>query len=371
MKKNRHLLSVSFKTGLTAVLAGLALFLLWPQASLRDAQGEYHPGEEGKASGPPGAAAVELLYPAPGNLTRTLRFPGYLEPDTRVTVRPQTSGVIQSLSVEIGDRLEEGSVLAMIDPSALTLNYRIADAGFELARSSLTKLKRIYEANGLSLQEYEEAVSQYEISRNQRDLALLQLGFAEVTAPLTGTVLQIHSSQGSLASPEAPILTLGDLSFLKVEAAVPEEYYEMFHTGAAKWRVRLIRQADPPVVREAELFRLSPLIDPESRSFQVVCRVDNRDQRLKPGMAVKAEFIIHEERGLTLPVSALRRGNRLFYLDKDSSSVRAVTLTSPLFDGQLLEVPGELEEKPFVVYGPENLEPGDQVIPVPPVMESP
>lgn len=373
MKKKKPILSISLKTTLTALLAALALFLIWPQEWSRDPGGEPLPGED-RASG--GAAAVEILYPAPGNLTRTLRFPGYLEPDTSVTVRPQASGVILELPVTMGDRLEEGALLAKIDPSSLTLNYRIADAGFELARSSLDKLKRIYEANGLSLREYEEAVSQFEISRSQRDLALLQLGFAEVTAPLAGTVLKIHSSQGSLASPEVPLLTMADLSYLKMEAAVPEEYYEKFHEEASQWRVRIIRDGDPPVIREARLFRLSPLIDPESRSFQVVCRVDNRDRKLKPGMAVKVEFIVHQERGLTLPVSALRRGNRLFYLEAETvaegaAKVQAVTLPTSLFDGQLVEVPGYLAEKPFIVFGPENLEPGDTVFPVPPVAEVP
>ena len=371
MKKPGPILSVSLKTTLTAILTGLALFLLWPQGLLQDAAGEGLPEQDRDSSGPGGPVAVELLYPAPGDLTRTLRFPGYLEPDASVTVRPQASGVIQSLPVTLGDSLEEGALLAKIDPSALTLNYRIAETGFELAQSSLTKLRRIYEANGLSLKEYEEAVSQYEISRNQRDLALLQLGFTEVTAPLSGTVLKIHSSQGSLASPEAPLLTMADLSYLKMEAAVPEEYYEKFHEEASEWQVRIIRDSAPPIIREARLYRISPLIDPESRSFQVVCRVDNRDQRLKPGMAVKAEFIVHQERGLTLPVSALRRGNRLFYLDKDSPEVKSLTLTSPLFDGELLEVPEYLADRPFIVFGPDNLEPGDTVFPVPPIVDAP
>jgi len=371
VKKKSPLLSISLKTALTALLAGLVLFLLWPQESIRDAAGAPPPEESRVSSGPAGAAAVEILYPAPGKLTRSLRFPGYLEPDTSVTVRPQASGVILNLPVAMGDRLEEGALLALIDPSALTLNYRIADAGFELARSSLAKLQRIYEANGLSLREYEEAVSQFEISRSRRDLALLQLGFAEVTAPLSGTILKIHSSQGSLASPEAPLLTMADLSYLKIEAAVPEEYYEKFHEEASEWQVRIIRDSEPPVIREARLHRLSPLIDPESRSFQVVCRVDNRDQKLKPGMAVKTEFIVHQAQGLTLPVSALRRGNRLFYLEQGSPDVRSLTLAEPFFDGELLEVPGYLAENPFIVFGPETLEPGDTVFPVPPVAEGP
>lgn len=365
MKNLRHILAISVKSFLIAALLGTALFLAWGDAT----GNEDALRESGDPSPTPpnpgeGGAVVELLYPTRGRLSRTLRFPGFLEPDTTVTVRPQTSGILEELGVEMGDKLAKGDIIGRIDPSSLDLNLKIAEAGFSLAESSLSKLERIYRSNGLSLQEYEEALSQFEISRTRRDLARLQLGFSEITAPFSGTVLKIHSPRGTLTSPEVPVITLGDLSRLKVKVAVPEEYYEKFHGKAWTWRIRIIREGEEITVTEAELFRLSPVIDPESRSFEAVCRLENPEERLKPGMVVKAEFIVEEEEGAYLPITALKGGSRLYYLEGDGSGVKSLPLSSPVYDAERVKVPAALADRPFVLLGPENLKEGDPVTPL-------
>lgn len=308
---------------------------------------------------------VELASPESGILSLTLSFPTYIEPDSSTTISPQASGILELLEVEIGDVLEQGDPIGKIDSSSLSLNLRIAEAEFKLAQSNMTKLQKLYDANGMSQKEYEEALSYQEISRNKRDLARLQLGFSGITAPFSGTVLKIHTSEGTLVSPGMPIITMGDLSFLKVRANIPEEYYERFHSGVGEWKIRVIRRESGGFSTDATLFRISPVISPGSRSFEVVSRIDNTEQRLKPGMVVKVEFTVSEEEGFYLPVKALQGRDTLYYIMSEEGEVIEYQFSSPIYDENRIRVPDELQGYQFVVFGPENLKAGDRVRGVP------
>jgi RND family efflux transporter MFP subunit len=95
------------------------------------------PGLKPGQAGPASAVAVGVVRPRPGGLDRTTRQPCTVQAFSRVDLSPEVPGVLRGLSVDIGDRLKRGQVLAKIDAPQLALGERQAAAALRQARGQV------------------------------------------------------------------------------------------------------------------------------------------------------------------------------------------------------------------------------------------
>jgi len=273
---------------------------------------------------PPEAAPIPVrtARPAFGDLVRTLNLNAHVESETMVTVLPLVSGVLQELLVDVGQPVKKGQLVARIDAQRYELQLQQAEAAYYSAKSSYERLGSLYRANAATQQSYEQAKGQYEAYQSQYELARIQLDYASVKSPVDGVVLVKHMPAGSLAAPERPLVTIGDLGDLVLRARVPERYYEAFLSGKDSMRIDIRRNGGGEY--RGTIRSISPFVSAETKNFEVVVTIGKGPDVLRPGMFVSLEFELARWPGVySLPFEALA-GGRLWW-------VAAGTAKSELF----------------------------------------
>lgn len=179
-----------------------------------------------------------------------VRATGVVKPriGAEVRVGSRISGVVRRLFVRIGDRVEKGQLLAELDSRELRARRDQADASLALARANLAfseadlrrkrelAASRIIASSELDVAERVQAVAEQQLRQAEADLelAITQLGYARIHAPITGVVSSISTQEGETvaASFAAPtFVTLLDLDRLEVWAYVDETDIGRIRTG--------------------------------------------------------------------------------------------------------------------------------------------
>lgn len=304
---------------------------------------------KGQVASPPESPPVPVrtARPSHGDLVRSLELNAHVESETMVTVLPLVSGVLQQLFVEVGQPVAKDQIVARIDAQRFELQLKQAQAAYLSAKSSYERLSQLYAAKATSQQSYEQAKGQYEAYASQYELARLQLDYANVKSPVDGVVLVKHLAAGSIAAPERPLITIGDLGDLVVRARVPERYYESFSAGGGPERITVRRPGGgvfPGSVRS-----VSPFVSAETKNFEVSVAIGGDSGALRPGMFVTVAFELERWPGVySLPFEALG-GGRLWWVEEGKAR------SEPFQPGDASEaafaVPAEWADRDFIVEG--------------------
>jgi RND family efflux transporter MFP subunit len=343
----RRLVSVLKYIILLSVIAGL----LWFYQSFMQPQ-----PKEVFIPTPP----VEVIGPRLGDLRETIRLSGYAEARKLVTVLPQVGGQLSSLYAKEGQRVFSGDLLAVIDRTSYQLQADQAEAAYLSAQSSYERVKKLFESGAATQQNYDQAKAQYENYRTQYELARLQLEYTNVTAPIAGTVLTSHSTEGSLVGTQTPIATIADLSGQQIRVRIPEVYYDLFVQRRENIRTE-IRRPGSSFATTGRILRVDAYIDAQSRSFEAVCSIDQPGD-LRPGMYVEVICIIEEYEDLyILPYETMTTGNILWYVDPEDSRAYSIEIDPAVETEEGFSIPARYRDYLFIREGQHFLRESQQV----------
>ncbi len=302
---------------------------------------------------------VKTMKPIAGDFSHTISFNGHIESNTMVTVLPLVSGILKELPVEPGQQVKKNEVIARIDAERFELQLQQAKAAWLNAKSTYERVAQLFAAQATSLQNYEQAKAQYDAYSSQYDLAKLQLEYTAVKSPIDGVVLAKHLTAGSLAAPERPLVTIGDINNLIVKVKIPEKYFEIFSSKTKITQIFIIRN-------ETEKYRgaiqsISPFISPDTKNFEVTVTIQDTQKILRPGMFVKIEIeLARVPHVLMLPVSALIGSNRVWYVQDGKAYSDQIELT--YFSDEYFVIPDKWRERDCIIEGAAFLREGSPVI---------
>ena len=297
------------------------------------------------------AAMIGLAFRGRGEATRLVTAPvergdiadvvgatGVLQAVTTVQVGSQVSGTIKELLADFNSTVRKGEVIARLDPALFQArvaqaraNLVSARADVERARATVVDANQKYErAQALSKQDLvpasdlesakatydgaraqllanEAAVSQSEAALNQ---AQVDLGHTVITAPIDGVVLarNVDVGQTVAASLQAPVLFViaNDLTRMQVNASIDEADIGRVKAGQ-EVTFRVDAFPDETFRGRLEQVRLQPVTVQNVVTYNTIVAVDNKGQRLMPGMTATVSVIVDERKNaLRLPAAALR-----------------------------------------------------------------
>ncbi|MEZ5934103.1 MAG: efflux RND transporter periplasmic adaptor subunit [Alphaproteobacteria bacterium] len=199
------------------------------------------------------AATVMTSPVVIGDIEKSVLATGILKPSKLVAVGAQVSGRITSVPVELGQKVEEGALLADIDSTTQSNELRTAkaalasmraqrvekEASLVLAEQTLARQQRMVAQKAVSQADVESAEAEVKITEAQItaldaeideaevavETAEANLGYTRITAPIDGTVLALVSQEGQTvnATQSAPtIVILGQLEHMTVRAEISE-----------------------------------------------------------------------------------------------------------------------------------------------------
>ena len=263
---------------------------------------------------------VEVVYPQLEQSRQVLQLTGTVEAAQHAGLATQQSGLIASLHVEVGDRVAKGAKLLTLDDTLARLGQAEAAASVEVARVALAEAKRLYEeVLALSKQKVIAetligerraglAQARAELARQQANLASQQEVVRRHTlyAPFAGVIATRNADIGEWVSQQTAVLTLVQQHQLRLNVAIPQEYYGQL-VDQANIAVTVTPDFANAQAIKASLSRLVAVSNSQSRTL--TAHIDLPDNaRLLAGMSAKAELELPLSREdlVWLPKSAIK-----------------------------------------------------------------
>jgi len=342
-----------------------------------------------RGGGGRGPMTVELAKASRTSLAEEITVVGNLIGDATVSVVPRAAGRLQDLSVRLGDRVNRNERIAKIEDfeiveqvkqaeaaqqvSLATIRQREAD--LQLAETSVERSRSLFERQLLPKQTLDDNEARYQAALAQLDLARAQnaqskarldelrinLANTVITSPVNGFVAKRNVDPGAFVSQQTPVADVVDISRVRLVANVVEKDLKELTSGND---ARVQVDAFPGETFAGRIARVSPVLDPATRTAPIEIEIANPTFRLKPGMYARVGITTQtKKQALVLPASAVvdlggRRG--VFQLQNETAVFRTVTVGSE--QGSVVEILAGLAEGDEVIStGAGALRDGDRV----------
>ncbi len=154
------------------------------------------------------------------------RFPGKILPLNYSKLAFEVAGKIDSVNVDIGDAVQQGDILAFLDPSEMQASLNQAIARYDLADQALKRFKDLKEQGFISNQELDRASSDFLIAKAQVDFYSVKLEQTKIRAPFDGFIQDRFFDAGTVISPGVAILEIIDSTSVEAHVSVPTDVIE-------------------------------------------------------------------------------------------------------------------------------------------------
>lgn len=271
------------------------------------------------------------------DIKTTITATGTIEPVTQVEVGTQVSGIIAKIYVDYNSVVKKGQVIAELDKTNLVSELTSAQSNLANAQSNLTyqtanfnRYKTLYEKGLVSANDYEsarltfqQAQAAVKVQTQNVQKARTNLGYATITAPIDGVVLNRAVEEGQTVASSFSTPTLftiaQDLTDMRVIANVDEADIGGIVDGQ---RVTFTVDAFPDDTFNGVVTQVRQEATTESNvvTYEVVISAPNNDLKLKPGLTANVTvYTLEKNNVLTIPSKALRFMPSDKLLSKDQS----------------------------------------------------
>ena len=358
--------------------------------------------------------SVAVAKATRGDVAQALTIEAEFRPFQEIDVHAKVSGYLKSISVDVGDRVQAGQLLAVLEipelqdeiqqDQAVTrrgedevkraqADLERTESAHEVAHLAATRLATVRKErpNLIAQQDIDEAtghdrVAEAQVSTAKAALASAQqqvqvaragqnktetlFAYARITAPFAGVITHRYADTGAMIqagtssqSQAMPLVKLSQNSVLRLTIPVPESAVPHIHLGVpVSVTVAVIGKTFPGTVA-----RFADKVDEQTRTMQTEVDVKNPDLQLVPGMYASVVLTLAAEKHvITVPVQAVdRTGDTASVLLVDANGrlqTRAITLGIEAPDR--IAVLSGLQDNELVVVGSRSqLKAGSRVAP--------
>jgi RND family efflux transporter MFP subunit len=323
---------------------------------------------------------VAVVTPQRGGETRELVLPGNVDAFYSAAIHSQVMGYVQEWRKDIGAKVHQGDVLAVVDTPELDDRIAVAQSELAKAKANLALAKvtaarwdSLRHTAAVSQQEADEKDSdaraqaaQVDAAQSNVDRLKAQKAFSNIVAPFDGVVTARNVDVGSLVRADGvdtpPLFTVADIHQMRVYVPVPETYAASLKDGM---KATLELPEYPDRKFDATIETTSHAIDRKSRSLLVELTADNKDGALSPGAFARIRFELPPDPNtLTIPASAIVfRGDapQVAAIGRDNRvSLKKVQIMRDL--GTEVEITGGLnQDERIVANPPDSIGNGEEV----------
>jgi len=331
----------------SASVAGLSLLLVCGCSNFR---------ANSAAASLPSAVPAHLYTVTEETTRRRVQAVGSLYPLEESTLSAQVEGRVSEVLADVGDTVEEGQPLILIDERELRFeverqqglvrqvraqldlgpndpppqdshqlaSVRKAEADRFDAQRKYERAQALFKDDLISQQQFDEVASRYQNAQASYELALQEierlkallisseasehlaekkLTDATIRAPYPGSVTSRTVHPGEYLKVQSPVIVLVRTDRLRARLAVPERWAGWVKDGAL---VDLRVEALPTDLFQGRITRINPAVSQDSRTFEAEAIIENREARLKPGFFVQASIPSEkEENTISVPEAAV------------------------------------------------------------------
>jgi RND family efflux transporter MFP subunit len=226
--------------------------------------------------------------------SRTVQIPATLRGYVETPVYAKIAGYLKTISVDKGDRVRSGQVIAMLDSPELDEQVNNARATYNLQRITDRRNQTLQREGVIAAQTADEARAAMLEAKATLDQLTAMQQYKLIRAPFDGIVTERYVDPGHLipqetapSSANTPVVAIATLSPLRVYANIPQSVAPFVHDG------------DPATITVTEfpqrkfmgaVTRHPPALTSATRTMLVEVDLPNQDHALLPGMYASMEF---------------------------------------------------------------------------------
>jgi cobalt-zinc-cadmium efflux system membrane fusion protein len=317
--------------------------------------------------GSPVRTSVAVESVAAQDVQRNLVLPAVVEADPArlIKVLPPLAGRVTQLKVQLGQQVEAGQPLVVIDSPDLASAYADYDRAkvlLSLALKSRDRQRGLVKIGGAADKDLQQSETDYATvgaELRRAEARLKEIGVEAETAdktrtmtinaPMAGSIIDLAVAPGAFWNDAtAALMTVADLGTVWVTAGVPEKDTALVAKGQA---VDVSFTAYPAEVFKGQVLFVSDVLDLDTRRTKVRIAFVNPDTRLKPGMFANVSFHAPARRAVAVPTSAL--------VVKDDASQVLVEVAPWTFEARTVEIAFQQGDRAVLSSG---VTAGDRVV---------
>ncbi len=339
---------------------------------------------------------VSIVTVKPERTAITSELPGRIVATRSAQVRARVPGIVLERVFTEGTDVEAGDVLFRIDPAPLEAAYQAAAANLQSAEAALFEARQtekryapLVKQNAISRQQYDQAVAarrQAEALVAQQKAALdkakLDLGYATVTAPISGRIGNALVTEGALVGQgePTPMALIQQLDPIYVDFTQSSSQLLQLHEAILAGKltasdiestpVTLVLPTGARYAHEGKLLFSGISVDPTTGQISLRAEFPNPDKLLLPGMYVRgqiAQGVV--DNVISVPIQAIQRnpdGSAYVYVVDENNTVQPRPIVAGAMMSDRWVVESGLQPGDRVVLNRfQQLRPGAPVQPVP------
>ena len=292
-------------------------------------------------------------------------FVGIVEEREGTAVSFTSMGVVKRVLVNEGQTVSRGQLIAEIDDTQARNLLSGAEAAMNQANDALERFKMLHDNGSLPEVQWVEIQSKVAQAKSQLEVAKKNLADCRLTAPVSGIIGKKLVGAGETAMPSQAVVTILDISSIKVKVSVPEA--EISSINASTPSTIAVEAAQATV--SGGKIEKGIQADALTHTYEVRINVQNADRKLLPGMVASVKFDavsqqLTEQKLVSVTAVQKRVDGSLFVwtVAKDSTAHRT-TVSTGLPQGNRMMITNGIENGMRVVTeGYQKLSEGTKVI---------
>lgn len=238
------------------------------------------------------------------NIDQNLSLVGSLTAFSEVAISSEIQGTITSVKVELGQKVSNNTVIATIDDRIKKLNVNSAKLDLDKKQKDYDRYKNLFAGGTATEQELDNARVAYENAVIALEKAEKELSDATIVSPSQGIITEKHIEKGNYVNNGSPIVSMVDISKLKVNLNVSETNVYKLNLGDV---AEVSTSVYPNVTFKGNINFISPKGD-DSHNYKVEMVLQNSNEYpLKAGTFVKVKISLPSKgNSLYIPREALQ-----------------------------------------------------------------
>lgn len=241
-------------------------------------------------------------------------FPARIDAARRAELAFRVPGTVQELPIKEGDRLQEGALVARLDPTDFQIVVNDRQATFDKAQKNFARGKELVDSGAISRSDFDRLEAEFKNARAALEAARQDLAYTELTAPFDGMVARRLVERFEEVQAKQPVVLVQNIEQLEVKFDVPESIIRSVRGGgrAARGEIPVYATFEGQPGRQFPLTykEISTKADANTQTFEATFLMEQWERgTVLPGMTatvtVNLAGVVDDNAVFTVPVSAV------------------------------------------------------------------
>tara|TARA_B100000579_G_C22702520_1_gene790490 strand:+ start:75 stop:1082 length:1008 start_codon:yes stop_codon:yes gene_type:complete len=295
------------------------------------------------------AILVNAQKPKNQEIVDTLELPGTVLANEEVKITSVVSEKIRKILFSEGSFVNKGQLLIELINDEEKAVLKQIEAELNEAELNYERARKLSNKGNISQSILDNRLMTKRKLISKIDEIKAQIEDLNIRAPFSGFTSSRNFSEGALVEPGDIIANLYDIKKLKIQAFVPENYIEEIELNSnLKVEINLKEKKNI----DGKIILIDPLVDQKTRSFKILGKISNINNKIKPGMMVLVKISMEKRQALLINEGAItsQDDNSFVYIIDKNNKVKKSKVDIGSRNQGMVEILNGIKKDSLIVF---------------------